>query len=352
MIREICVEFGLDPGSLQIAPLGSGLINSTWRIDTPSQRYILQKINRQVFKRPDWIAENIRNVSDFLSSHFPGYYLPAPMRTLSGKDLFRGSDGEFYRMFPFVEGSVTLESVSSSQQAYEAAKKFGEFTRLMSQFDASVLHITLPDFHNLALRYDQFVRSLDTGNPGRVARSANLVDFIRANEPIVERYRDILSNAAFRLRVTHHDTKISNILFDKENHGICIIDLDTLMPGYFISDVGDMFRTYLSPVTEEEKDFSGIHIRESYFKAIHDGYLGEMKNILSKQEKDHFIYSGKFMIYMQMIRFLTDYFLGDRYYTVRYEDQNFVRAGNQAVLLEKLIEAEPRLARLMQDAPL
>ena len=139
------------------------------------------------------------------------------------------------------------------------------------------------------------------------------------------------------------------MLFDEQQNGLCVIDLDTVMPGYFISDVGDMFRTYLCPVSEEEKDFSKITIRTDYFKAIAEGYLGQMKDELTQIEKDHFVYAGKFMIYMQALRFLTDHLNNDVYYGARYEGHNFVRAGNQAMLLQKLIENETLLTGMLKD---
>jgi hypothetical protein len=137
-------------------------------------------------------------------------------------------------------------------------------------------------------------------------------------------------------------------LFDDDDKGICVIDLDTVMAGYFISDVGDMMRTYLSPANEEEKDFSKVQVREEYFQSIWDGYTKEMKDELNKEEKEHFIYAGKFMIYMQALRFLTDYLNNDVYYGTKYEGQNFVRAGNQVVLLQRLIEKEALLKSLIE----
>ncbi len=142
----------------------------------------------------------------------------------------------------------------------------------MSQFPVEKLQITLPDFHNLTLRYHQFLTALKQGNKERLRESADLIDLIQSNKNIVDTYENILQNSSFKLRVTHHDTKISNVLFDDNDEGLCVIDLDTVMPGYFISDVGDMMRTYLSPVNEEEKDFSKIEIRENYFQ-INLGWL-------------------------------------------------------------------------------
>jgi Ser/Thr protein kinase RdoA (MazF antagonist) len=159
----------------------------------------------------------------------------------------------------------------------------------------------------------------------------------------VVEYDRIKSNPAFKLRVTHHDTKISNVLFDANDNGLCVIDLDTVMPGYFISDVGDMLRTYLSPVSEEEADLSKIDIREDYFEAILKGYLSEMKDELSTEELSHFLYAGKFMIFMQATRFLTDYLLNDIYYGAKYEDHNLVRANNQIALLKSLLSKKEML---------
>ncbi|MEO7834974.1 MAG: phosphotransferase, partial [Ginsengibacter sp.] len=215
-------------------------------------------------------------------------------------------------------------------------------------FPVQKLQFTIPDFHNLSLRYQQFKDALKTGNKLRLQQSTGLIRFMEDNKNVVDVYENILNNPSFKLRVTHHDTKISNVLFNKENKGLCVIDLDTVMPGYFISDVGDMMRTYLSPVNEEEKDFSKIDVREEYFKSIWDGYMGQMKNELNKEEKRHFIYAGKFMIYMQAIRFLTDYLNNDIYYGSEYEGQNFVRSGNQIALFKKLLEKENVLKSLIK----
>ena len=147
----------------------------------------------------------------------------------------------------------------------------------------------------------------------------------------------------------HHDTKISNVLFDDREKGIAIIDLDTVMPGYFISDVGDMMRTYLSPANEEERDFSKIEIRDDFFRAIVHGYIRSMGEELTEAEHDLILYSGQFIIYMQAIRFLADYCNNDSYYEVKYEDNNLVRAGNQICLLKQLEEKAPVLRAIIRD---
>lgn len=345
---EILEAYDLAINSLYIEPIYNGLINSTWLVKNSHQSFILQKINHQIFKNPDAIASNVRLIADYLLKYDSGYLFAAPIPTKNHEEIKHIKGSGYFRLIPFIENSHTISTVEKPEQAFEASKKFGEFTRLLSRFPVGKLQITLPDFHNLTLRYQQFLDALETGNKARIHESKELIEFIKSNKNIVDIYENILHNPSFKLRVTHHDTKISNVLFDDNDKGLCVIDLDTVMPGYFISDVGDMMRTYLSPVNEEIKDFSKIEIREEYFKSIWDGYMSEMKDELNPEERRHFIYSGKFMIYMQAIRFLTDHLNNDTYYGAKYEGHNFVRAGNQVTLLQRLMEKEELLKSLIK----
>ncbi len=241
--------------------------------------------------------------------------------------------------------SVTINVIQTSKQAYEAAKQFGKFTKLLSGFNTDKLNITIPNFHDLTLKYNEFLIALQNGNLQRIEESANAIKFIKEHIYIVKEFEQIKNNPHFKQRVTHHDTKLSNVLFNKADEGICVIDYDTIMPGYFISDVGDMMRTYLSPVGEEEADFTKIEIRTDMYAAIVNGYISEMKDALTKVEKKYFYYAGSFMIYMQAIRFLTDYLNNDIYYGAKYPTHNFVRAQNQIVLLKKLFDKEQEIKK-------
>jgi len=347
MLSAILPEYGLVENECAIRAFGTGLINHTWKVSTAGNEYILQRINDQVFRQPLLIAENMSLLGDYLNSVCPQYLFIRPLPTLNGKSLAYSAGHGWFRLSPFVRSSQTYDVVEDKQLAYEAARQFGKFTRLLAGFPASDLHITLPDFHNLSLRARQFEDALQHGDRSRIAESAELIRLIGSFSPILEEFGQIRSDPGFRSRVTHHDTKISNVLFDKEGKGICVIDLDTVMPGYFISDLGDMLRTYLSPVSEEEKDLSRIAIREDYFQAVVSGYLGEMKDELSATEIGHTVYAGKFMIYMQAMRFLTDHLNNDRYYGAKYEGHNFVRAGNQITLLQRLTEKESLLNEMV-----
>lgn len=340
MLSSVLSQFGLIENECSVHAFGTGLINNTWKIVHGEKSYILQRINDNVFKQPLNIAYNIRLISDYFNTHFPDYLFTSPVRTITGSDVVTDDARGYFRLFPFVEKSHTVDTVQTPDEAYEAAKQFGRFTKLLSGLDISTIKVTLPDFHNLSLRYQQFQQSLREGNKDRIAVSAAAIQFLEEQVNIVREFEAIQQHPDFKLRVTHHDTKISNILFDEANRGLCVIDLDTVMPGYFISDIGDMMRTYLSPVSEEEKDFSKIEVRDEYFKAIVQGYLSEMNDELTNHEKSYFVYSGKFLVYMQALRFLADYFNNDVYYGAKYPEQNAVRAANQVVLLQKLLEKE------------
>jgi len=346
-VSEILREFGFDETSASVNRFGSGLINNTWMVANGSNNYILQRINHNIFKEPDAIASNIDAIGNYLAAVYPEYKFTMPVTTLSGSPMLYKPEEGYFRMFHFVEGSCSKDVVETPDQAYEAAAQFGKFTNLLSDFNVNKLKTTIPDFHNLSLRYNQFQQALKNGNPERIKETTALTNSLQSYADIVTAYEKIISSADFKLRVTHHDTKISNVLFDKNDKGICVIDLDTVMPGYFISDVGDMMRTYLSPVSEEEKDFSKIEIREDFYSAVVHGYYTEMKGVLTEVEQKHFFYAATFIVYMQALRFLTDYLNNDNYYGSKYLGQNLVRAGNQTLLLRRLMEKKEILENIL-----
>ncbi len=312
-----------------------GLINNTWKLNTINKNYIVQKINKVVFINPFIIADNINTIQNYLKKINSDLQLAFPLETLSKQYLFIYEE-EYYRVIPFVENAVCINVVENEKQAFEAAFQFGKFTAQLVNLDCSKLKNPIPSFHDLSLRYQQFTDALKNGNNKRINECKKWIALIDAQKNILLKYEKIKNNLNFKLRVTHHDTKISNILFTKTNESLCVIDLDTVMPGYFISDFGDMVRTYICPVSEEETNFSKITIRKEFYFAIVNGYNKPMKNILTTEEKNHFFYAGTFMIYMQAIRFLTDYINDDIYYATKYENHNLNRAINQLTLLQKL----------------
>lgn len=349
MTLAVLEDYNFEPAACSIQAFGSGLINHTWKISDKKGDYILQKINTEVFTKPNLITDNINALAEYLDAHYPDYLFIHLIPTKDGKTMAHHSHNGYYRLWPFVMGSHHYDVVQNSNLAYEAAKQFGKFIRLLSGFPIDRLHLTLPGFHDLALRYYQFEDALVNGDKIRLKESREMIESIRNYKTILDQYNQILHNPDFQIRPTHHDTKISNVLFDKNDKGLCVIDLDTVMPGYFISDLGDMIRTYVSPVSEEESDYNLIEIRTDYFAAIVRGFMGEMKNELSRAEIQAIVYAGKFMIYMQAIRFLADHLNNDVYYGAKYEGHNFVRAGNQMILLDRLVEKEQALNKIVLE---
>jgi Ser/Thr protein kinase RdoA (MazF antagonist) len=335
---EVLFAYGFNPLSTGIEPLGKGLINTTWKITVDKESYVLQKLNTLVFQSPSSVDHNLVLLAHYFAGANPAYFFTAPLKSADGQTLIQHKDKGYYRMFTFVKGSHTIDVAVTPQQAYEAAKQFGRFTAALKDFDSSKLHSTIPHFHDLSFRYRQFSDALQNGNAERIRESEPFIHELIKHRSIVETYEALKQNPDFKLRATHHDTKISNVLFDENEKGICVIDLDTLMPGYFISDVGDMMRTYLSPVNEEETDFSKIQIRAEYYNAIVSGYLSEMETELTGAEKEQLHFAGKFMIYMQALRFLTDYLMDDVYYGAAYPKHNLKRSVNQIQLLNRFIE--------------
>ena len=240
-------------------------------------------------------------------------------------------EGKQYRAFKKIEG-IALDVLTTAAEAKEAAQQFGQFTASLTDFAIGELKVTIPQFHDLALRYHQFEQALIHGDSKRIETAKDAILFLKSHQSYVKKWIHFTTNKEAHLRVTHHDTKISNVLF-KDEKAICVIDLDTTMPGYFISDVGDMCRTYLCPVNEACQDLNQIKVIPERWTAIQNGYSEAMGEFLTNFEIDHFAFSGQSIIYMQALRFLTDYLQLDQYYKVDRPSQNLDRTLNQNQLL-------------------
>ena len=348
--EEILMAYGFTYKTIKIQKIGSGHINRTYLLSTNAgAKYILQNINTNVFKDPYAIATNIKAVADELTLHHPDYLFPAPITTTSGRLMFNHNE-EYWRLMPFVANTIAFDTVSEPKQAYEAAKQFGKLSRLLNHFNTSALKPTIKGFHDLIWRYEQFVEALNQSTTALKNNAQHEIEIALRHHFIVAYYHSYKNRNDFPDRVMHHDTKISNVLLDETDyHGVCVIDLDTLMPGKFMSDLGDMMRTYLCAFSENEKDLEKIKIRIPYFKATIEGYLSEMKSILTQTEKELVLFAGKYIIYIQALRFLTDYLNGSIYYPISYGEQNLDRTKNQFKLLSELFENEKILQDMIEN---
>ncbi|MGM9474980.1 phosphotransferase enzyme family protein [Pedobacter sp. GSP4] len=348
---EVLKAYGYAKENTKITQIGTGLINRTYLLSplAEEQKYILQNINTSVFKSPQAIANNLRAIADYLAFTYPDYLFIKPVSTLNGEEMAHLHD-EYWRMLPFVANTISLDVLADPKQAYEAAKQFGKLSRLLDNFNAKTLQPTIPGFHDLGLRYEQFMLALNQATLTLKETAQAQIEDALAHKYILDYYNAYSHSNDFPDRVMHHDTKISNVLLDGEtNEGICVIDLDTIMPGKFISDLGDMMRTYLCAFSENETDLALIKIRLPYFEAMIKGYLSEMKSILTETEKELILFSGKYIIYMQALRFLTDFLSGNNYYPTNYPSQNLDRAKNQFKLLHELSVNQKELQDIIEE---
>jgi Ser/Thr protein kinase RdoA (MazF antagonist) len=335
-IPLILTAFDLDPALFETTAIGSGFIHNTYKV-SGEKKFILQRVNKNVFTKPDVIASNIRIAADYLKKNSPDYLFISPLTSRDGKQMVFDKEGFPWRIFPYFENTFTIDKVSSADEAFKAAAEFGRLTRYLNNVDTNLFHPTIERFHDLRWRYQQFEDALANPFGTRLSEAKSEIEKAKSFSHLVAEYSNLIAGGKLRLRITHNDTKINNVLFDsKTNDTVCAIDLDTLMPGYFIYDLGDMIRTFVSPVDEEERDLDKVFVRKPVYDALVNGYLSEMNEVLSHDEKTAIRFSGLTMTYIMALRMLTDFLNGDIYYQIRYPDQNIVRARNQFKLLQEL----------------
>ncbi len=330
-----------------VEPVTDGLINKTFKVTLveSGEKFLLQQINTKVFPEPGKVQDNYKRIWSHLyyESSLPGtshpVSIPAPRDFLDGSKLFCDTHRRYWRLFEFIDNSRTIHAPENSLQARNVAQTFGALTAHFTDYDITSLHTTITGFHDLSLRFAQFKDALHTKDYARLMKAAPLIDELKKREHYVSFYEVMITSPEFKLRLMHHDAKISNILFDEETGKlICPVDLDTCMPGFFFSDLGDMIRSMAGSSDENNSDPAQLRIQPDYYTAIIEGYLESLSSFLTDSEKKHIHYAGKLMIYMQSLRFITDHLQGDLYYRTDHADQNLQRATNQLELLKRLEE--------------
>jgi hypothetical protein len=338
LARKAAGQFMGQGRHLDIEPLGEGLIHFTCKVTDPSENksIVLQAINSVVFPRPADIVSNYQKVYEYLErNHQPS--IPAPITAMDGGLGWVDDTRQFWRAMKFIEGSYSPMTAKNEDDARKVASIFGGFTRALAGMDPSALIAVIPGFHQLTLRYRQLEEAIEKASIERLLKSTHVIAEFRDRRNLVDFFEEILHSPDYPDRVMHHDCKISNILFNKSSgEVICPVDLDTLMPGKFFSDLGDMIRSMCCTVDENSVQWEQIQMYPAFYKAILEGYLEGMGDIFSSEEKENIHYAGLIMIYMQGTRFLADFLDDDIYYKTHYPEQNLNRALNQLILLEKL----------------
>lgn len=339
-IKHILPHFSIDPDQAEVLPLGNGLINHTYKVidHKAGKSIVLQVVNTIVFKSPEDIQHNYQLIQNFLKKTNSSIRLPDMVQTTTGDNGWWDEQNRFWRAFEFIDNTFSPDLADNTALAHTAAHCFGQLTSELNAIDISNFIEILPRFHDLGLRFEQFEDALHRGNCQRIKKVNPIILELMNRKYILEFFQTmLLDEDGFRLRVMHHDTKVSNILFNKaDGKVVCPVDMDTIMPGRFYSDLGDMIRTMACSEDENSTDFGNIYIRREYYLAIMKGYMEVMNSSFTPDEKKHIHFAGLIMIYQQALRFLTDYLLEDVYYKIRYPEHNLDRAKNQLQLLISL----------------
>ena len=298
---------------------------------------VLQAINTNVFRTPEDILLNYQQIYEHLRNNQNGICIPAPILSSEKRLIWKDEENNNWRATAFISGSFSPMVADTEKAACTVSKSFACFTHSLATIDIKNLKEIIPGFHNLSFRYSQFEDAVAEAPQSVLLKSTHIIAELRQRKKLVDFYECIKNCSDYPTRVMHHDCKISNILFDKQtNQVICPVDLDTVMPGKFFSDLGDMIRSMACTVDENSRDWGKINIRPAFYKAILGGYLEGMGDFFTEEEKKSIHYAGLMLVYMQALRFLTDFLKGDVYYKTDYPEQNLNRALNQLILLGRL----------------
>ncbi len=343
-LLEIIGRFRISGELVSIKENKTGHINSTYFLtfhdSGHESKYVLQKINTYVFKNPEQLMSNIVGVTEYLRDVIAaegGDPERGTLRFIASRDgryFTYDNSGGCYRVYPFIDGVVSYQLADTTELFYRAGLAFGDFQRKLAGYDASALYETIPDFHNTKKRFERFLRVVSECRSGREKIAKREIEFVRAREEVCSFIVDGIEDGRIPVRVTHNDTKLNNILMDKESgEGVCIIDLDTVMPGSALYDFGDAIRFGASSALEDEKDLSKVFFRTDMFDAFAAGYLKGTGGELTDYEIKSLTMGALVITLETGMRFLTDYLENDIYFRTEYEDHNLIRARNQFKLV-------------------
>lgn len=348
-LNEVLKHFHIEHS---VKRYGNGHINDTYLVQ-PNE-YILQRINTNIFKKPYELMENIENVTGFIrekilkSGGNPDRETLTVIKTVDGKSCYKYDEQNYFRMYKFITDTVSIENEKTNQILFNAGKGFGRFQNLLDDFPVELLHETIVDFHNTPKRIEALKKSIENDAAGRTGGVKREIDFALSHADFADVVVKGLKDKSIPTRVTHNDTKINNILFDKDtSEAVCVIDLDTVMPGSALYDFGDALRMGASTAAEDETDLSKVWFCEEAFQHFSWGYCQEMEGKLTKSEIDLLYLAPKLLTYECGIRFLADYLDGDIYFKTHRENHNLDRARNQFKLVADMESKEETLKSII-----
>lgn len=343
----------------QISPFGNGHINETFlarHIDKSNSDLVLQKINHEIFRDIEGLMNNIILVTDHIKGKLMNNNCNDPHKKVlsfnlskDGKYFYKDQSGDFWRCCNYIERSVTYEIIENESIAFKAGQIIGQFMNHLSDFDAGKLTETIPKFHDLEWRWENFKSSLHRDAVQRSEEIKSEIKFAEEKYPELVQITRFLKSGKLPIRVTHNDTKLNNILFSEDNDALCLIDLDTVMPGSLLHDFGDAIRTSCNTANEDEQDLTKISLNLSNFKQFSQGFIEATSGFIKESEKNLLVISTKFMAFIMGLRFLTDYIDGDIYYKTDYKEHNLVRCRAQFKLLTCIQENQSYMEQIVKD---
>ena len=338
-ILQIANVFRTEGKPLTAVPFGGGHINGTYLITTENgKKYTFQSINANVFKRPHDVMDNIALVLGHIKKKVQENggnterECLAPVKTINSELLYTTDDGGYFRMYTFIEGNV-YDTVEKPEHFYCAAKAFGKFQNYLSDFPAEKLHETIYNFHNTVWRFENLEKAVAEDKCGRLAEVKDYVEFALERKKDAGLVLDAINDGRVPLRVTHNDTKFNNVLLDDSGNAICVLDLDTVMPGSMLYDFGDSIRFGATHAAEDEPDLTKVDVDLELFESYTKGFLEALGDRITEGELSLLAFSAKLMTLECGIRFLTDYLEGDTYFRIHFPKQNLLRAATQLKLV-------------------
>ncbi|HBC87932.1 MAG TPA: mucin desulfatase [Lentisphaeria bacterium] len=358
-LKSICRNFQLTGDFLRAAPYGSGHINDTFEAifnqGGIKVRYIVQRINHDIFKDPVALMDNVHRVTSHIHRKLSDSG-DTTRRALSlidavdGKSFFKDNEGNFWRTYIFVENTKSYNIIETADQAYQAAKAFGDFQKYLVDIPGGRLNETIPNFHNTPKRFEAFEKALAADSCNRAKSAEKEIAFALKKKEMACTLLRLCGEGKIPERITHNDTKLNNVLLDeKTGEAVCVIDLDTVMPGLALYDFGDLVRTSTSPAAEDEKDLSKVKMQMHMFEALAKGYLSASSSFLTKTEIEYLPFSGKLITFEIGIRFLTDYLSGDTYFKIHRERHNLDRCRTQFKLVESIESQEDKMQEQIKN---
>lgn len=347
-IKHILESFNFKGELISCEIFGSGHINTTYMAiyneESKISKYIVQKVNINVFKNIDALMDNVFAVTSFLRDKIKENGGDSNRETLNyiktadGHKYLKCDNGDCYRAYKFVDDSKSYNSVDSAEIFGKSGVAFGRFQKYLSDFPATTLNETIPNFHNTIWRFEnEFLPAVKNDLKGRASTCENEIEFVMQRKEDCSRLVNLIEKGELPIRVTHNDTKLNNVIFDEStDDAICVIDLDTVMPGLALYDFGDSIRFGANTCAEDEADTSKVAINLEYFKAYAKGFLSEAGESFNQCELDNLAFSAKLMTFECGMRFLTDYLNGDTYFKTAYDNHNLVRAKSQFALVKDM----------------